>query len=58
VEVRARRLAEQPDADGSEAIELTCAYGRFGDGPQQARFLEAMIRRLSDLKGVDYRKVR
>lgn len=43
---------------GPEPIELTCTVGRLGDATLQARFLDAMSRRLTDLSGVDYRKVR
>lgn len=57
VEVLARKTGAQA-GEGTGQIELTCRYGRFGDSVQQERFLDAMKRRLADLRGVDYRKVR
>ena len=58
VEVAARRLEPPAAAGAPSRIELTCRYGRFGDAHEQARLLEAMTRRLADLRGVDYRKAR
>jgi hypothetical protein len=58
VEVSARRLPEPEASDGPVQIQLSCRYGRFGDAHEQRRFLDALTRRLADLKSVDYRKVR
>lgn len=54
VMVTARR---QAPGDPSP-VDLTCWFGPFGDAGRQARFLKEIARRLEDLRGVDYRKVR
>lgn len=49
-----RTVSDRPDPRGPETIEIRASIGRYRDRDREQRLIEATIRRLEALAGVDW----